>query len=388
MDKTADNKLNILFAITMGADFLFLHSLISQLALVIFAVAILFICRRPHNSQWFFLSFALFTLWSYIVISSGHAVDNQVAGKMTTTLLLNTVFLYAFASYCDRVQNTGTILAAYKNTAIVCCLIVFVLGLGGSMSGNRLDSVMGQNSNVIGRLAAYASIIHIYQLRKKEVRAFKDYLPLVLFFMIILMSGSRTAFLIPLMAFFILSISSNPRHFLLYAIGGSILLYISFILVMNVGFLYDLIGYRLETIFVVLSGNETDEGSYLTRVGFFELAWEESQNSPFWGHGIDCFRTLRHAYGTYSHSNYMEILYGTGWVGIILYYSTLLLAIIKSRVALSFNRDEVALALSLLIPYIICDYQNVTYFERGSIFLPALCVWTIINSAKGSIYEA
>jgi len=374
----SEKKLNLLFGITIGADFLFLHSILSQVTFVLFVLFFVGCYKKPTNPQYFFRSYLIFAIWSVVVIYTGHAEDRSIAMTMTTTLFLNAVFLYALGIYADVNHDFLKMLHTYRNVAIVCCIIILIFGLSGALSGNRLDDVMGQNSNVIGRLGAYASIYQIYCIRKAHHATKYDIGTLALFFLVILFSGSRTALVIPIIATIILYCASNPRMLLLYIPLFALASYVLLQLVLHVDFLYDMVGYRIAPL-LVQSGADIDEGSYLTRAAFVELGWEESKNSLVYGHGIDCFRTLRYAYGTYSHSNYIEILYGTGWVGIIIYYFSFVLALLKVPKALKVNTEMTALSLSILVPYLLCEYQNVTYFERSSIFLPALCIWQIVH---------
>ena len=374
----SDRTLDYLFAIVIGSDFLFLHTIISQIALVIFAAYVIFRYHKPCMTAYFLLSYAAFAVWSSFIIIEGAALDISIAGKMTLTLWINVVFLYALAIYCDHLKGLDEILNVFNKTAIVCCIIILILGLSVSLAGNRLDDVMGQNSNVIGRLAAYAATVQIYFIKSKTN---KNFLILLLYFTVILLSGSRSAFLIPLLAFFVLLVSSNPKKIVWYSFLSIIVAYLAFQLVLNIDVLYNLIGNRLEALLDIFKTGDSDEGSYMTRTAFLALGWEESWNSPIFGHGIDCFRTLKGAYDTYSHCNYIELLFGTGWVGLLIYYSTIIFVIFKAPSAIKINKAAVV-AFALIIPYTILDYQNVTYFERGSIFIPAVCIWSIINQTR------
>lgn len=141
---------------------------------------------------------------------------------------------------------------------------------------------------------------------------------------------------------------------------------------MNVDFLYNTIGYRLEPLVAYLNNAEYDEASLETRSHFIEYAWINAQDSLIFGHGLDCFRLLPGAWGTYSHCNFLELLYSTGWIGLFIYYSTSISTVLKFYKYI--NDKYTGLLLALLIPFLVCDYMNVTYSNRTAIIIPSLAI--------------
>jgi len=59
------------------------------------------------------------------------------------------------------------------------------------------------------------------------------------------------------------------------------------------------------------------ESSSVHRLYFAIEGWEGFKEKPIFGHGINSFR---HYFGLYSHNNFIEILFGLGAVGFIIYY--------------------------------------------------------------------
>lgn len=151
--------------------------------------------------------------------------------------------------------------------------------------------------------------------------------------------------------------------------------------------LYNLIGYRVEPVLQYLNAENYEEASMETRVDYIELGWLESQKEPFWGHGLSSFQKLKKSYGTYSHCNYVEILYSLGWIGAIIYYLPYVVSLLKAPKFFKKARKYAGLALAILVPYIICDYFRVTYFSRTDIIFPFLAMMLLDKRGIGDEFK-
>ncbi len=374
-----------LFFLYFAAEFWMGRSPISRILLVLFCgVAILTTWRRIYRNP-FLVSYLLFTICSVANIMCGHAVDYATAAKMTFTLGLNCIFIFAFTQYCGACNSLEEFFNKYKLFAIPVAAVAILAGVAGG-AGARMGA-LGINSNLIGMFIAYALLVHFYFWHKditegKVVLWNKNICFLFLFGLAILLTGSRKAFLIPLIGGYILICLHKPRKFFFYTIGAIVFVALILFLLLNVGFLYDTLGWRVEAVLFYLQGNEFEEGSLETRDHFLQLAWESSQDSLIWGHGLDCFKLLRGAYNTYSHSNYLEILYSLGWVGVLAYYSFVLKTLCGVKKAWHNNRRTMELALVILVPFLLCDYSNITYFERTMLVIPTITTLFLNKAAK------
>ncbi len=379
-----DNKflLNTSFALFFLSEFLFAHTLIAQSMLLVFCASSVLTFNKIHKNI-FLISYILFTVWSFAIIRNGYAISHSTAMDMTITLCWNIVFLFAFSQYCGTIDDPIHILKIYKKICICLSVLFVVLGISDVLSGNRL-AVMGINANGISMFAAYSMIIQIYEMSIKKVTC-KDILIVLLFVIVILLSGSRKGFLIPFIGLYVLLCMKKPKKIIKYTIVIAILGISLIWLTMNIPLLYDILGHRLEAILQFLQGADYDEGSLQTRSHLIKYAWARAQDSLVWGHGLDCFRTLRHAYGTYSHCNYVELLFSTGWVGTIIYYSTAVITLIRVPRYIKNNNLHTSILLAIFIPFLVCDYMNVTYFERTMIIIPALVIMSIVKNNKKEI---
>lgn len=377
--------LHAVFALWLFCELMFEHTIISQAALLIFVGITVLVTYRVRWSM-VLTGYCLFALWSAANILFGHATSVSVASKMTRTLFLNVLFLFAFVNYCRHTRDYFSILRIYKWIAVIFSIRCLLGGIGGVLEGYRL-SVSGINANRLATVLAYAMIILTYELLKKEKseRGFKDYAALVLFVITIILTGSRKGLLIPFVGIYLLICARRPKKILKYSLITVAVILVVMHLIMNVKPLYDILGFRVEAVLQFLQQEEFDEGSLATRDKFITLGWELAQLKPIWGHGLDCFRLLKGSYGTYSHSNYIEILYSLGWVGLLLYYFPHVYYLV--RLLATWKKKLVAtnLLLALFVPFLVCDYMNVTYFERLYLLIPAIVI-TVLGE-KGVGYE-
>ena len=278
-----------------------------------------------------------------------------------------------FVGYCRYVGSIEKVLNIYKWTTFAFCIPCFVGAIVAIISDDRL-LILGINANVVAMQAAYGVLIFINDLIRKDKSERRVYEWLVIAFMLLtaFLTGSRKGLLIPVIGVYVLICSRKPRRFFWYTLLIAAVSAIVLTLLLKVDALYRLIGYRVEPLLQYIRGESFEEASMESRLDYIRLGWEETKRSPVFGRGLDCFRTLRYAYETYSHCNFIEILFSTGWVGLVLYYIPYLNALRWAPQALRRNRTQGAMMLSLLIPYIVCESFSVTYFSRVSLIIPAM----------------
>lgn len=359
---------DLFFIIWLFSEVVFSYSIISRFSLLLFT-GYAFLNLFRHRIHWlsFLSAYSLFLLLSIINILGGWAVSTSISIAYTRTVLLNLCFLFALTNYFHNKKTYIDILGVIENTIVVACLVFLVFGFKDILSGNRL-STFGVNSNVIGSFAGFVIIILLVRLINSRSSILSDYLKVLLLLMVIIFSGSRKAILIPLIGYFAYYYLRNPRRVLKGLIINLMVLFAVLIILLKIDFFYKFVGYRIEPIIDFLMGREYDEGSLETRVGFIQLAWKESINSPIIGHGLGTFSLLPKAYGTYSHNNYTEILYSLGWLGLLVYYVPLFRL---ARRLFTYREYDILLfstLFSILISILVTDFFAIRYFSRDSIF--------------------
>lgn len=76
---------------------------------------------------------------------------------------------------------------------------------------------------------------------------------------------------------------------------------------------FERFGRMLSTV-----GGKSSEGSTEERVMFIREGWEKFTANPFIGYGAASFKYYYHLY---AHNNYIELLFGLGFLGPVIYYS-------------------------------------------------------------------
>ena len=379
-----DNKtvLHAAFVLWLISESLFSYTVISQVALLLFvglSVAVVPWIRWPYVLT----GYALFAAWSVLNIATGHAAGQSVAMAMTRTVFLCLLFLYGFNCYYRYIGNIIEILKLYKWVGIAFSILCLIGGLYSVANGERMNA-FGLNANAIARLAGFSLIIVVYEAQNRTDTEKTGYTGLfvAVLVMTILFTGSRKGLIIPALGVYILVAFRRSGRFFAYTVLTFFAACVVLWLLMNIPGLYRLVGYRVEPVLLFLRGEEIQEASMETRLHYIQLAWEESKKMPFWGYGLDCFRLLRYAYGTYSHSNYFEILYSLGWPGLILYYGPFAYTILRIPSRLHVNREKTVLLTAMLVPFVLCDFLNVTYYTRTALIIPMAVMFSMLREEE------
>lgn len=134
--------------------------------------------------------------------------------------------------------------------------------------------------------------------------------------------------------------------------------------------------WRFEELYYGMTGHVTDEMSYVARTEFIEAGIGMWLNSPIYG---DFCRMLKE-FGTYSHSNPVELLINHGIIGFGLYYiyyfiyvARFYLPCIKSGVEFLVTRS-VFIGCFLLM-FFLWEIAAVNYYSRYS--------WPVIGTLLG-----
>jgi O-antigen ligase len=115
------------------------------------------------------------------------------------------------------------------------------------------------------------------------------------------------------------------------------------------------------------SEGEIKEASLKSRASYIDLGWTYIKNNPWFGYGLDSFRLLPNAYGTYSHNNFIEILFSSGVIGLVLYYIPYVIYICKAFSKIKINNPYPKLFFTTTILLLIMDYAQVSYYDRTTI---------------------
>ncbi|MBV8252188.1 MAG: O-antigen ligase family protein [Chitinophaga sp.] len=124
---------------------------------------------------------------------------------------------------------------------------------------------------------------------------------------------------------------------------------------------------RIGRLFLTIGGRD-NEGSTEDRVRFIREGWEQFTASPIIGYGAASFRYYYHFY---AHNNYIELLFGVGFLGPIIYYSIHLSILNKLR------KYSTGLFLAaFLIVLMLMDVGLVAYYDKRIMLMLLLIIIT------------
>ena len=151
---------------------------------------------------------------------------------------------------------------------------------------------------------------------------------------------------------------------------SAIIFAVAYICLMEIPFLYDSIGHRMESLFSLMAGGEGDDSAE-ARQEFIELGMKYFRMSPALGNGLNCFTLLT---WTYSHNNYVELLFSVGVLGTVAYYLMYVSVAVRAIRQYSRRRSNASiLAITLIVVCLLMDIAMVSYYERSAILFLILC---------------
>lgn len=269
---------------------------------------------------WFF--FTIISIFSAFIALDSSLVFDQ----------LKTIIIFDFIIFLleDRLKNLKDIERV---------LFLFVLGilitLGYLLITFDLNQFQlaqtghGQTGLWNGNDVALKSVIIVpillYFIKKaRKILKILIYLFFILISMkIIIMTGSRKGIVMLVLGIACFITMSNPKKIIKNGIIGIILIIISYLMVLQIPKLYELIGWRIEGMIAMFSGNKGIDSSSLLRKEYISLGVREFFKSPILGYGLNNYRVLNlvnTGHYTYSHNNFIEILVNLGIVGFLSYY--------------------------------------------------------------------
>ena len=375
------------FFIFLLTSYAFNHTIIGQLGLIIFLGTIYLLViasKKIFFSYYFFFSIA-FIIYNCMLNQMGISIDVQTSGKMINTLIINCLFSFALFNYLVIKKDMRHALKLFMFASLLFTFVIVTLSssiifqsrLGTSI--NIMGVSVDYNANDISRIFAFSYLIALYEFLSSKNKLFL--ISIIWFLLLVILTGSRTGLLIAILGsgllMFFLYPTKRTRNILLFLILFGIL----YVAVMYIPWLYNIAGSRLEVLMNVILGKEVEEASLLSRLGYIKLGWIYFLEKPWTGYGLDCFRLLHNAYETYSHNNYIELLFSGGIIGFSLYYFPIIVIIIKFIMLMRKISNIAKMAFALFLAQVALEYASVTYFERIPIVI------LIFTLAAQRLYE-
>lgn len=288
------------------------------------------------------------------------------------TLVLNFICIYCLLVYLrNRPARINFILKTLFFAPLILGMRVVVsYGLLAFADVRSVDGIMSPNS--IGMRAAIAVVLGAFFVVIDKKHRILYLLCIALNAAIVILSASRKAILfmlIPLLLYCVLS-QRNSLKFLRNAMFAVLLVWMTYYGMMNIPFIYDIVGNRIETMIFGLTGSGKTDGSTSLRLAMIEWGLEWFKSKPWIGYGLNNYMTLLGALntsygstGVYAHNNYIELLVDLGAIGASIYYFIYIKILLK---AVSLKKELAPLQLimiCILASIIVGEYGMVTYIE-------------------------
>lgn len=305
-----------------------------------------------------------YLLWSLIlicytllsVIYSDDVFWSAMGFQAFFKLLILGILLSEFLSKTDDgIYFALVSLAIAGGTLLLRIGVEFYLSGGASVERLAFSSL---NANDIGLKAAIC-ILAFLEIRKKVPYKYLFYLIAALLIGVIILTGSRKALFLLLVGIAVTAVlaSTTKVKLIRNMVLVCMLLGISVYLVMNIDFLYQAVGVRLEGIVNAIMGEGHIDASTAERMALIDTGLKLWEESPVLGHGINTFTPLA-GFGLYAHNNYIEEGVGMGIVGVFIWYTIYPFLFYRSFKSVI---KPMAFSIILLMPWL--DVGLVSYME-------------------------
>lgn len=353
--------MSLCFIFWMITEFVFPHTVASQLSLLLFCGASVYdiIMKKQIKISRICILYLLFLCVCLFNIILGYSININESVGMMYTLALNFIFIICLYHYLKNIEY-DQILKVMIFSSFVISIVSWIINI--YLSGSIMFREVG-GINVNGTAILNAFLVAFIIISQK----FKQYgIEVIFFIFFCAMSGTRKALLVLILILLIYNCFRFPKKIPKYLIEVCIISGVVYFLLMNVPILYNSIGIRVESLLLYLNGDVGD-ASIVSRHNFIELGMLYFSNSMIWGNGINCFHTIDGAYGTYSHNNYVELLFSVGILGTLTYYSMYLYSLKNSISSYyKYKNDGAIIGFSIIVCCLITDYAQVVYYDRST----------------------
>lgn len=314
-----------------------------------FLMFLLLVLLKKIKVSWSSVDVAMVIFYLIAGISVAYSTDQEVA--LTAFLRLSMLFvMYALISnFSVDEARIKRILWFYSVGCIISILIGFSTGelLGGRFYG-RLAGGMSEPNELVQMLTVvFPFIIFASQLHEKTSTRIIAYFIAGLFLFAMVLSGSRggvISFALMLSLVLYDLVFRQKRRRIMLLVGGVIVATLYFTPVAT-----------LERLSTIPNPNMEKGFSTKYRLTNYQAALNMFIDNPM-GVGLRNFAVNNTAYGAYIpnlivHNTYLEILTGTGFLGLTAYLAVVLLTF-RNLIAFSRYGTDKKLAMVLMVGYI------------------------------------
>jgi len=265
-----------------------------------------------------------------------------------------------------------------------------VIGLGAIGARIANDAL---NANTVGLLGANAIVMTLYYMLYDRPRWWNIIaLPTL---GILAATGSRKALVFVVVGTVLLFVfkslrSANVVNSIAKIIGSLLALTIIGIAVLQLPMFSEVLD-RMSSMVDAFSGTGGDS-STIIRLALVDIGWDLFYQSPITGVGVNNPSVLTYfLYGKenyYLHNNYIELLAGTGIIGLLAYYSMYVYIAYNLIRYRNFHSNEYVMVLILFLSQIVMDMGMVSYESKSTYFYMMMFYLEVQLLRKGRKNEA
>lgn len=309
-----------------------------------------------------------FIVWCVLSIVWGGVKDtfNQMMISIIQCAIIGTVVIF-YAGCENRKQK---LITAFLFAGLILTFRIIISAPYSTWGTERVGKYIGYGNDGAGIVlacCAFLGLVRYSNVRKKKYTAY-----IVLFVIMIVLTGSRKSLLAALIAcssYLVFQTPNQSKKIKAYIISFLVLLVLYFA-IMNVPILYSAIGVRFEGLLITLQGGRDYQyslSSSAERMLHIKYGWQFFLEKPITGLGLDGYRYVCPIRMTYSHNNYIELLADLGIVGALLYYAIPVscLHINKKQIKNEDNNIKLAIIPSFIIFLAIMDVGLVSYMNEA-----------------------
>ena len=391
--------LSLVFLFRIDGD-LYENDMVFAVAIALSFLGTVLVLIRIKKHNYFFYSYIKWQVLfvGFSSLSYFWAYDQSITKTFIIALIGRFIVLSFFWIYLSRTDDLEFFIKSFVIVVIISSLhLTSVYGLGRFLASRTQDLGNineGWNSNTVSTTYSLGIFLYLYLFYirgegKKRNNSFSVFeiitAPfLLLVLVVIFFCASKTGLFflfVPLLLFYILSHKNRISSVLVVAITCLIV----YFLMMNVDFLYYVIGNRIESfIDGFIRGKTGLSISDQTRMNLINGGIQWFLMKPFTGWGLANFRSLMNT-NLYSHNNYVEQLVSTGIVGLCVYYSAYVYLLIM---ALRHKKDNWAkIVLSLIVTLMIVEYGFVSYLAMQMQIVLILCLYACKQPNRGKTHK-
>ena len=320
-----------------------------------------------YNINNIIITYALFVVFALATSFWGLGFKEPSFKSAQLFLILINMFIIYNIIKKFNLYNTflnGILLGTFVNYLLILGIVPAPFPIIDD-NGLRYFGTVG-NPNTLSLIMVTSMVVSMIYLKKvkelSKIFYYYQYINIFLSLYMIFLTVSKKGIFagVSLFLIFIFLNMKNPKSFLKLAffIGIGVAILLNIINMDEFFTFYDRIIRRFTSMQTALS-SESNFGSTGERKYFIKLGLEYFTHKPLFGHGIGNFGMIAR---TYSHNNYVELLFGVGLIGTLIFYS-IYFQLFKKVFLMIDNYLKVIFLVYILI-LLMLDMATVTYGSK------------------------